>query len=584
MENSPQSPPPPGSQSSAPLPPPRQGKAPRAHADDKKENYSYDEMMSRLRSGRGSGSSSGARRKRRSGDLPQSGRKSGPSKQDLAYGGLGLSKRGMWIVASLLLVFLLGVGGFFGYHWLTRFRLEGNGFQVNVGRRLSEIFNRQVTLARFRQGPVRDLSNAEVSMDGRFGDLMERATFHDVNLILSPAAWVGGDWDITTLRMREGLIQLNPGRTLDAGMRSQPVQRSAEPAGSGWGVSSTPTAISVETGIFDELTLKWPGPLGKPESLSKLSGSFRFGTGALETEIKEGTLDTEAWPPFAVKWIKSRLVGTNLEITEARLALSEKSQARLRGQASLVPDGSLSLHGDLDPVQVKDLIPSGWGQRVLGMFSSPTFTWESKFQSGAPAELKGPFLVQGLALRNMPFLDKFAALVQQPDYQLLEFPEVKGDFSWSPDRTLITGLKGERPGLVRISGDLEVSSSGLVKGNVRLEVSALQLVGLKGGRPAHFSPAAEEGWSVIEFELNGTSQMLTDSIPMASPSMIGSGSAVARSLGAPPVPAAAPAPVPAAPVPDRPLDVPTLIPSANESGAPVSSEKAKSLFFDLIGK
>ncbi len=592
------------------------GDTPRRQAEDVGEKLSLEEMMERLqrsgesRSGRrrrSSSSSASSSSSRDAQPAPPDERSTPPRETSLlskavlppprsGEGDRATSKkriprqaaqrrRRRWMYALLSLIFLAGAT-WFGIRLLNRWRIEGEGFRVNAARRVSELADRRVTFSRFQQTGPDQLGNASLTVSPTFQDLLSSATFTNLTSQLAAGSLMSEDWTLRSLRFQKADLAFDPAKKMDAATMWQtgpaPVDRGVPSQSNGFrlGLTSEPAAIVLESGYFDELNLTWPGPEGKPESLTQLEGNFHLAGPALRVEMSGGLLDTASWPPFPVHQINAKLQGSTLEIVSARLGFTAGHEIRVTGSAELVPAGRLQLSGDIAPILLKHLLPENWSTNVLGSFETTGSQWLSHFQSGPPPTLSGPFLVRGAVLRGLPFVEKIATLLRKPELALMEFPTFSGQFIWTPQTTRISAISAiTKDGLLRLKGDLTVTPEGNLGGQLVFEANDAYFAGLPSLEPQLFSPSAE-GWRTLIVSFGGGDKPVTDNIPAPQPAAAQNRPAAvppAPRLSLPdevsPPPATAPRPAPRQPVPASPR--PTR---------PLSEAELEKQFNEIIGR
>jgi hypothetical protein len=193
------------------------------------------------------------------------------------------------------------------------------------------------------------------------------------------------------------------------------------------------------------------------------------------------------------------------------------------------------------------------------------------FSEGPERALEGEFTVAGCVLRGLPFVNKLADALRKPELSILEFPSLAGRFKWSPSAGLeVTGLSGEREGVLRLSGNVSVNPNGAVTGQLKAEASESALIARGSSAPAFFGPVSD-GWAAVEFSVSGTALVISDTLPLpqtgAVPAAPGGrvpdNTAPAPSVPAPnpvstPAPAVASPAAPASPVPPAPKRRPRL--------------------------
>lgn len=490
---------------------------------------------------------------------------------------------------------LLGLGIWFGIRLLNRWRIEGEGFRVNAGRRFSELADRRMTSARFRQTGAYQLGTATLTIEPVLQDLLASASFANLTADLTPGSWLADEWTVQSLRFRRGDLVFQPGKTLDEqsmwNARPAPVDRGIAPSGGfRLGMTSDPASVLVEQGRFDQLNLSWPGPDGKPESLTGMQGGFLVVDKTIQVEISDGLLDTSAWPPFPVGGINAKLTGTKLEIISGRLGFIAGHEVRVAGSAQLTPDGGIQLEADIAPILLKHLLPDLWTNVLLGSFEAIGTRWESHFKSGPPASLSGSFRVKGFVLRGLPFVDKIAAMLRKPELAIMEYPSLTGKFQWTSAGTALTDLAATTAdGLLQLKGSATAVPGDAITGEFIIEANEAFFAGLPSDAAASQFTSGPEGWRSLAFTLGGTEGAVTDNIGIAQPVIIQRAPAPTpaavdtprRTL--PPGATAPPAQIPA-PAPRTPQAAPPNQFRPPAPTRPASDAELERQFKDLLGR
>ena len=497
---------------------------------------------------------------------------------------------GWYVLAGLL---LLGLGVWFGIRMLNRWRIEGDGFRVNTGRRLSELADRRIVTARFQQTAGNQLNTASLSIQPVLQDLLASVSFVNVTADFTAASSLADAWTVRSLRIQQGSLAFQPVKTIDENMWAMlpaPVDRGATPGG-GFriGMTAEPASVEIETGRFDELNLTWPGPDGKPESLSGMQAGFRTFDQTILLEIAGGLLDTASWPPFPIQQIQAKLRGSSLEIVSARLGFTAGHEVRVTGSAQLVPEGQMQLKADISSIALKHLLPDVWRSLALGSFAAEGAVWTSTFKpGGTDASFSGPFRVRGFVLRGLPFVEKIANLLRKPELVLLEFPALTGQFQWTPTATTLTDLTASTgDGLVRLKGSVTVQPGGEISSELTIEANEAYFAGLPPDLPALFTPGPE-GWRSLAFAISNRDGSVTDTIGVAQPVLIEKRPvptaveapqiSLPNGVTGPPAPTAAPARRPPVKmVPPAPRPAPVVVP-------PPSDQELERQFKDLLGR
>lgn len=505
-----------------------------------------------------------------------------------------------WLLLLISLI-LLTVGIWGGIRRLNRWRVEGEGFSINLGRRVSELMDRRVMIGRLRQNDADHLTTASITFTPALQDLLDSAAFSGVSAQLAPAAaGSSSDWTLRSLRFQRADLAFLPVKKLDQTLKNMGpavLNRGGQEAPPfRMGLSADPAAISVESGSMSQLNLTWPDTPASPGSLTGLEGNFRVNGKVLSAEFTGGLLQTSGLPTLALHQLNARLDGTALEVVNARLGFTAGHEVRMTGQAALTPSGKIELQVDITPILLKHILPEIWVNRVRGTFESTGATWLSHFQSGPAPALSGSFKIRGLVLRDLPFVDKIATLLRKPDLVLLEFPVLSGEYRWTPHGTTFTGLTGTTTdGLLTFQANqINVIPGEANSGTCTVEANESYFAGLPAEAVTLFSSSRPD-WRAIRFSLGGRDTDLTDDIRIPVPTIIKNRplnsnpempQKAAPAGGTAPTPPTAPPPAAQVtrPGPNANPARPAPLPAAPAPPPPPSDAELERQFRELIGK
>ncbi len=459
--------------------------------------------MEQLRTG-GGGDGQGRRRRRRSHQ---------PVK-------VAKQRRTMLIAGGVLLL-ALAVGGWFGFRWISRMRIESEAFRLALGRTVSRLSGVTVAFERVSEGGGGSFSVEAIHVQPGPGMLAESAEFLDASALLTKSSWVGSEWGVTSVLVREGKVRFNPER---AALPADRVDVVPLPVGGGagegggmrMGISPEPALIAVDRGRVASLGLTWAGPGGMEEGFRGMDLAFKpLVSGGWEASAARGELVLSGFPSLDVVSLNGTLKGREVTIAGGRLGLPGGAVAAISGKAVLAPDGGVELEVSTAEVPIKYFLQAGWTDHVGGSLRMPTAKWSAAFGAGAPRALEGEFVVRAGVLRGLPFVNKIALALGRRDLTLMEFNAVRGHFKWTAAGLELTDVAADRDGALRMRGAVTVAASGEVEGKLVLEVSELLLPrsGPDGG-PSVFPPV-RNGVSTIGFSLGGKAGALTDTFPAA---------------------------------------------------------------------
>jgi hypothetical protein len=429
-------------------------------------------------------------------------------------------RRRFWLIISISVV-SLALAGYFGFRFFQKIRLEGETFRDGVNRRISEEVGCQVEFTRIYDGGDKSLAATQARFDTRDQDLLEFGTFSNLSASLTASSWVSDEWGILSLSIAEGTINLNPDRPVfpvDSTKfvpHSKTANRKPSDGSFRFGINPEPDRIVLDKIQFTKgLNLEWPSAAGQPpEGIRKLRGHITLPrSGGLESVLVDGVVSLNQMPDLNLEKVVWKLNGRSLDISGGSIRYGGRAKITFSGHADLVTDGAVDLKADFVATPLQMLIPPQWHEAVLGMFSAEKATFHANFGKGPERVLEGDFKVTGAILQGFLFMSKIADALRRPEIAKPEFPELKGHFRWSPSKGLeLTGLSGEREDLLRIAGDVSVSSTGAVKGRLKMSANGNALRAAGPTAPALFGPVVDD-WAPVEFNLTGTAKAIMDDI------------------------------------------------------------------------
>jgi hypothetical protein len=468
-----------------------------------------DEMMARLKQGgqsSSSGSSGGSGRKRRR-------RSEQPVVQARRK-----RVRLVIIIASLILAVLLG---WIGLSWLNRMRIETDAFRSSANRRLSTLAGFQVDLGRLRAGGGGSLATADARFFANRVSLFERAEGFHLAAQLTPSSWYSTEWGIVDLSFRELTLKLNP-QNLGQGaawsilaIPDKDSSLTASPAESKFRINLAPEPdrVSVDTVRVVNFGVQWPALGNTVEKISQLDGSVKISSAhEMRGSFAEGTLALARFPEFAVPKLNFVLRNnTDLELEGARIEIGKVGSAVVSGKALLTTTGQTDFKVALTDILLADIVTEAWKSIFAGTIKTGSAQWTSGFKPQAERELKGNVSIMGPIVRDVPFVKKLAYALKVPELEILQFDELKADFSWTPRRTTLTKIMATREGWYRLEGDVAVNADDTVTGILRFSVTDRVFGAALRLNPGPFT-LVEGGMAAAEFKIEGPISQLADSL------------------------------------------------------------------------
>jgi hypothetical protein len=130
---------------------------------------------------------------------------------------------------------------------------------------------------------------------------------------------------------------------------------------------------------------------------------------------------------------------------------------------------------------------------------------------GTPPVLNARIKIRDFILKTVPMLDALAFYTAEPDFNFVEIPIIEADLVISEGEIKLGNFEAQRPGLVRLGGELTISPDDLLDGYVELGVPSAAFDKIQGGRPDFFE-LHEDGIARTRANISGSSSAPVDDL------------------------------------------------------------------------
>ena len=136
-------------------------------------------------------------------------------------------------------------------------------------------------------------------------------------------------------------------------------------------------------------------------------------------------------PDLALRQLHLLVTKERLTLYDLELAPNRESQGRIRvkGQAGLKQDKSLSVTMNFSRVPVDAWIPDAWASLFRGVASGDVL-WEGRDMTLETSSGHGAFRIEGGRVAGAPFLEQAAALTGQKSIEEITLSRFSLEFEW----------------------------------------------------------------------------------------------------------------------------------------------------------
>ena len=187
-----------------------------------------------------------------------------------------------------------------------------------------------------------------------------------------------------------------------------------------------------------------------------------------EYRASGGTMKTGMVPDLSLRQVHLLITKELLRLYELELAPDSESEGRIRvkGQAGMKQDKSLSVEMKFSSIPVDPWIPKAWASLFRGVASGDV-VWTGRDMTLESSSGRGMFRIEGGRVAGAPFLDNAAALTGRKSIEDIKLSRCSLEFEWKYPRAEVKQIEIEAEGVFRIQGAVAVENQSL-SGSVQL--------------------------------------------------------------------------------------------------------------------
>lgn len=208
-----------------------------------------------------------------------------------------------------------------------------------------------------------------------------------------------------------------------------------------------------------------------------------------------------------LKEAKGRYSNDFVYLLSSDLEVFESGQLTLSGDYD-IEEGEWGFSGGLNGVQLEEVMPEDWKQRLIGGIR---VDFRARGEKEGEPVISGELEIERGALTALPILDRIAAYTNTERFRRLELREARLDFKKQGEVLELRGIKLASEGLVRIEGDLVLEGNVIRSGLFNLGVTPGTLIHLPGAETKVFQ-RGKEGMLWTPIRVGGTLDSPTEDL------------------------------------------------------------------------
>jgi len=181
-----------------------------------------------------------------------------------------------------------------------------------------------------------------------------------------------------------------------------------------------------------------------------------------EYRASGGVMKTGMVPDLVLRQTHLLITKELLTLYELELAPNAESEGRIRvkGQAGMKQDKSVSAEMNFSGIPVDPWIPEAWASLFQGVASGDVL-WEGKDMTLESSSGRGGFRIEGGRVAGAPFLEEAAALTGRKSLEEIKLSRFSLDFEWKYPRAKVKRIEIEAEGVFYVKGAVLIDKQSL---------------------------------------------------------------------------------------------------------------------------
>jgi len=441
-----------------------------------KANYSYEEMMRRLRNSSGSSSTSEETVVDQASGLVQVKRRRRKRKGTK----IGQGEVPRWIrytrFGFLIGLVALAITALICYKILEA-AVRSEQFRIAYGERLGEILAMDepatVGPASFHKG---ELHVSSLEGKNAANGFISSFKLQTAEFRLGPSSYLWGNWNVDFLVANNGKIILSntPARS------SEPTEFNSSNGSGGFFLSARPPNVIIREVSIGKVEISIEGsdtPLLKDARLA-LSRRGNKDAWHFRGTVFGGTIHLPGWPEMQIADLNIALHNDHLEILRGILTYDEQQPGKINvsGVFPYQRGEQAMLELVVEDFPIQPFLSGAWQSMLAGTWSSNKIS--SSWRSGRAEETwqaSGNITSNNLRLGQWPLLQNLENIAHELMVRPMEFQKTELHLDYSTQGALATDLTANTRDGVRLTGGFSIDPDGKHSGNFRLGIPIVRM-------------------------------------------------------------------------------------------------------------
>ncbi len=223
-----------------------------------------------------------------------------------------------------------------------------------------------------------------------------------------------------------------------------------------------------------------------------------FGTGFFAIRGRGGKAAMVGAPDLAVKNLSLRWRGDELFLDRCSVGIFRDGHIEASGEIGFADEGGLDLELEVSSIDVDELVPPEWGERLSGTLAGPVRI------SGTLSEpvAEGTLRVADGVVQSLPLLKQIARYTRSERFERLVLNQATADFRVEGQRVELSRIRLQSDGLVRVEGRLDIDGDSL-DGDLEVGVAPGTMRWIPGAERSVFTKE-RDGFLWTPMKLAGT--------------------------------------------------------------------------------
>jgi hypothetical protein len=260
---------------------------------------------------------------------------------------------------------------------------------------------------------------------------------------------------------------------------------------------------------IQEANLQWDVPGGPSGEARGVRLMVEPADGGWIIEARDGRLQPTGWPAFDVHRAKLLYQRPRLFLNDSELGLADGGTVNATGGFEFGVSDSFALQAEFRGITATTVLPADWRARLTGKLRGHAKA-TGPLTDARSVVASGTVRLEGGRLEALPVLDRIAAFTRTEQFKRFALQEASAEFTWTGSKLVVTQLRLESEGLLRVEGSFVVERR-MLEGRFEVGVTPSSLRWLPGSQSRVFT-VERDGYLWTTMRLTGPLDRLQEDL------------------------------------------------------------------------